>query len=115
MDLTKKFSEYGFGETPRNLTWKCTTNESCYKSATLIGNWNESRFDVEHASTPKPLPSQFDHYFETTNKASYMTQTVQHNNIGFSKVQGSFPGHQPKFTEPMESTVMASYKHPNQT
>ncbi len=40
------------------LGWQTRTNESAYSSDTLIGNWNEERFDVTRLSQPKCLPSQ---------------------------------------------------------
>ena len=49
-------------ETPQEklntFGWKVTTNEELYTSDTLIGNWNEERFDVKNLRRPKPLPSQ---------------------------------------------------------
>ena len=44
-----KFEQFG---------WRSTTNESSYSSGTLVGNWNEERFDVKELSNAKPLPSQ---------------------------------------------------------
>ena len=38
--------------------WKVTTNEESYSSDTLIGNWNEEKFDIKSMSRSKPLPSQ---------------------------------------------------------
>ncbi|XP_071958270.1 cilia- and flagella-associated protein 68-like [Antedon mediterranea] len=57
-----KFKQYG---------WRCTTKENCYSPQTLVGNWNERRFDIEKVRVPKQLPSQYDHYFDTTYDASY--------------------------------------------
>ena len=45
----KKFQQFG---------WRTTTNESAYSHKTLIGNWNEERFDVSKLVEAKPLPSQ---------------------------------------------------------
>ena len=45
----KKFQQFG---------WRTTTNESAYSNETLIGNWNEERFDVSKLVEPRPLPSQ---------------------------------------------------------
>ena len=45
----KKFQQFG---------WRCTNTESSYNTSTLIGNWNEQRFDINRISKPKPLPSQ---------------------------------------------------------
>ncbi|XP_048199789.1 UPF0686 protein C11orf1 homolog isoform X2 [Perognathus longimembris pacificus] len=44
-----KFSQYG---------WRCTTNEDSYSNRTLIGNWNQERYDLKNIVQPKPLPSQ---------------------------------------------------------
>ena len=38
--------------------WKVTTNEEQFSTKTLIGNWNEERFDVKELRRRKPLPSQ---------------------------------------------------------
>ena len=45
----KKLQQFG---------WRCTKNESSYQTSTLIGNWNEQRFDINRISKPKPIPSQ---------------------------------------------------------
>lgn len=45
----KKFQQFG---------WRCTNTESSYNTNTLIGNWNEQRFDINRISKPKPIPSQ---------------------------------------------------------
>lgn len=46
----KKFSQFG---------WRCTNNESSYSpTRTLVGNWNEQRFDISTLSQAKPIPSQ---------------------------------------------------------
>ncbi|XP_071806355.1 cilia- and flagella-associated protein 68-like [Asterias amurensis] len=60
-----KFKQYG---------WRTTTKEDCYSPQTLVGNWNEERFDIERVRVPKRLPSQFEHYFETTHMDSYKTE-----------------------------------------
>ncbi|XP_040832862.1 UPF0686 protein C11orf1 homolog isoform X3 [Ochotona curzoniae] len=44
-----KFSQYG---------WRCTTNENSYSNRTLMGNWNQERYDLKNIVQPKPLPSQ---------------------------------------------------------
>ncbi|XP_044171499.1 UPF0686 protein C11orf1 homolog isoform X2 [Acropora millepora] len=60
----KKFQQFG---------WRCTNTESSYNTSTLIGNWNEQRFDINRISKPKPIPSQYSHYFETTYGSGYNT------------------------------------------
>nr|XP_034346733.1 UPF0686 protein C11orf1 homolog isoform X3 [Arvicanthis niloticus] len=44
-----KFFQYG---------WRCTTNENSYSDRTLVGNWNQERYDLKNIVKPKPLPSQ---------------------------------------------------------
>lgn len=44
-----KFQQFG---------WRCTTNETGFKSDTLIGNWNEERYDVKYLARNKTIPSQ---------------------------------------------------------
>uniref|UniRef100_A0A2R8MMX8 Cilia and flagella associated protein 68 n=1 Tax=Callithrix jacchus TaxID=9483 RepID=A0A2R8MMX8_CALJA len=46
---TSKFFQYG---------WRCTTNENTYSNRTLMGNWNQERYDLRNVVQPKPLPSQ---------------------------------------------------------
>ena len=38
--------------------WKSTTDESGYTPGTLIGNWNEERWDIKELMKVKTLPSQ---------------------------------------------------------
>ena len=38
--------------------WRCTNTESSYKTDTLIGNWNEERYDLEKRKVAECLPSQ---------------------------------------------------------
>lgn len=49
--------------------WRTHTTD--YSSDTLIGNWNEERFDVVKLAQSKCLPSQYSHYFETTYSQGY--------------------------------------------
>ena len=44
-----KFNQFG---------WRCTNKETAFTNCTLIGNWNEERFDNNIAKRAKPLPSQ---------------------------------------------------------
>ena len=50
----KKLQQFG---------WRCTNTESSYNTSTLIGNWNEQRFDINRISKPKPIPSQVRYMF----------------------------------------------------
>ncbi|XP_041910652.1 UPF0686 protein C11orf1 homolog [Arvicola amphibius] len=54
-----KFFQYG---------WRCSTNENSYSNRTLIGNWNQERYDLKNIVKPKPLPSQGAHGLERCNK-----------------------------------------------
>ena len=44
-----KFNQFG---------WRCTNKETSYGNDTLVGNWNEERFDNKISKNAKPLPSQ---------------------------------------------------------
>lgn len=80
---TKKLEQSG---------WRTGTNENAYSTDTLIGNWNEQRFDVTYISKRRSLPSQvrpafmtaqfathlgmglgvqYDHCYETTSRKDY--------------------------------------------
>ena len=128
-NATKRFSDYDFNDTEtfKEATWKCTTNESCYTSGTLIGNWNESRYDVKYMTKNKPLPSRYNHYFETSHKSSYKGSqpmknlSTQVKLLGVSKEARIFPVHQPELVSSyykqlynnFESTSTATYTDPN--
>ncbi len=43
-----KFDQFG---------WRCTNKENSYSSDTVVGNWNEEKYDVKEQSKAKPLPS----------------------------------------------------------
>jgi len=55
----------------RQFGWRCTNSESLYESDTLIGNWNEAKFDLKEIKKNKPLPGQYDHYYTSTNAEAY--------------------------------------------
>ncbi|XP_076781274.1 cilia- and flagella-associated protein 68 isoform X1 [Arvicanthis niloticus] len=102
-----KFFQYG---------WRCTTNENSYSDRTLVGNWNQERYDLKNIVKPKPLPSQFGHYFETTYDANYNRKTPQPVHR-FKREPHWFPGHQPELDPPQykcteKSTYMNCYSKP---
>ncbi|XP_055958912.1 cilia- and flagella-associated protein 68-like [Patella vulgata] len=78
--------------------WRCTTKEDAYSNTTLIGNWNEKRFDISRIKN-KPLPSQYNHYFESTYDASHnvapnqMPRELKHLK---ARHPHAFPSHQPE-------------------
>lgn len=45
----EKFGQFG---------WRCTNKENSYANDTLVGNWNEERFDVSKQGEAKRIPSQ---------------------------------------------------------
>ncbi|XP_008688314.1 UPF0686 protein C11orf1 homolog isoform X1 [Ursus americanus] len=102
-----KFSQYG---------WRCTTNENAYSNRTLMGNWNQERYDLRNIVQPKPLPSQFGHYFETTYDMSYNNK-MPLSTHRFEREPHWFPGHQPELDPPRhkcteKSTYVTSYSEP---
>ncbi|KAM7337616.1 cilia- and flagella-associated protein 68 isoform X1 [Alexandromys fortis] len=102
-----KFFQYG---------WRCSTNENSYSNRTLIGNWNQERYDLKNIVKPKPLPSQFGHYLESTYDASYNSKKPQSAHR-FKREPHWFPGHQPELDPPHnkcteKSTFMNSYSKP---
>ncbi|XP_060229682.1 cilia- and flagella-associated protein 68 isoform X2 [Meriones unguiculatus] len=104
---SSKFSQYG---------WRCNTNENSYSIRTLMGNWNQERYDLKNIVTPKPLPSQFGHYFETTYDANYNSKKPQSAHR-FKREPHWFPGHQPELDPPHnkctgKSIYMSSYSEP---
>jgi len=46
---TNKFNQFG---------WRCTNKENSFANNTLVGNWNEERFDVTKLKEAKRIPSQ---------------------------------------------------------
>ena len=66
----KLWDKGGKADSADQLGW-CRTHTTDYSSDTLIGNWNEERFDVTKLSQSKCLPSQYSHYFETTYSQGY--------------------------------------------
>ncbi|XP_036775609.1 cilia- and flagella-associated protein 68 isoform X3 [Manis pentadactyla] len=102
-----KFFQYG---------WRCTTHENAYSNQTLMGNWNQERYDLTNIVQPKPLPSQFGHYFETTYDTSYNNK-MPLSTHRFERAPHWFPGHQPELDPPQykctgKSTYMNSYSKP---
>ncbi|NXC40152.1 CK001 protein, partial [Penelope pileata] len=99
-DSPAKFSQYG---------WRCTTNENQYSLKTLMGNWNEERFDIQSIARPRPLPSQYAHCFETTYAANYAKEKRQRARR-FEPEPHWFPGHQPELDPPLfKCTAQSCY------
>ncbi|ELT87954.1 hypothetical protein CAPTEDRAFT_155736 [Capitella teleta] len=104
-----KFGQFG---------WRCTNKESSYSDKTLVGNWNEERFDIEHMKTAKPLPSQYAHYFDSVCNSSYSTQPLQvPESLKNLKARHShgFPGHQPELDLPKLQSQCNSWQTTSRT
>ncbi|KAG9482170.1 hypothetical protein GDO78_011066 [Eleutherodactylus coqui] len=93
VDITpeRKFKQYG---------WRCTTKEDAYCNKTLIGNWNEERYDLCKLEERKPMPSQFAHYYETSYHAEYLRNSDSAGKQDFKREPHFYPGHQPELTPP---------------
>ncbi|XP_028931001.1 UPF0686 protein C11orf1 homolog isoform X1 [Ornithorhynchus anatinus] len=95
-----KFSQYG---------WRCGTNEDTYSLRTLMGNWNQERYDLREIVKPQPLPSQLAHYFETTYAASYSRPPTS-SPRRFQREPHCFPAHQPELDPPRyKATARSCY------
>ncbi|KAM4702981.1 cilia- and flagella-associated protein 68 [Rhinophrynus dorsalis] len=95
--LESKFKQYG---------WRCTTNEDSYSNKTLMGNWNQERFDLRKLEERKPLPSQYDHYYQTTYSCEYPKMNTVTRVL--KKEPHVFPGHQPELIPPEYRTPRKS-------
>ncbi|XP_013412320.1 UPF0686 protein C11orf1 homolog [Lingula anatina] len=109
-----KFDQFG---------WRCTTKENAYNNNTLIGNWDEERYDIEKQKIPQRLPSQHNHYFETTYGVAHNTQprkvpeSLKHLKMRY---HNAFPHHQPELdtntakeiNNSWETTTRVSYCDP---
>lgn len=86
----QKFGQFG---------WRCTNKENSYSNDTLVGNWNEQRFDLSRQRQAKPLPSQYAHYFETTYRSNFNEGGNEvPRKMTHMKARGphAHPGHQPE-------------------
>uniref|UniRef100_H3BHK3 Cilia and flagella associated protein 68 n=1 Tax=Latimeria chalumnae TaxID=7897 RepID=H3BHK3_LATCH len=87
---SNKFNQYG---------WKCATYEDQYSNDTLIGNWNEERFDIKKLVQRKPLPSQYAHYYQTTYSSAYNKED-RLRPLQIKREPHAFPAHQPELNPP---------------
>ncbi|XP_075460526.1 cilia- and flagella-associated protein 68 isoform X1 [Ascaphus truei] len=99
-------------------SWLCTTKEDSYSNKTLIGNWNQERFDLRTLQERKPLPSQYAHYYQTSYASEYPEQHSLYVRKVLQKEPHCFPGHQPELNPPqskphqMSSCYMIEYTSP---
>ncbi|CAI8027662.1 UPF0686 protein C11orf1 homolog [Geodia barretti] len=87
--------------------------ECAYSPNTLIGNWNEKRFDVSLLSQARPLPSQYNHYFESTYTQSFSKEPQKvPEALKFSRGKreiSAFPAHQPVLDPPQIKQTYDSF------
>lgn len=50
--------DFGPNAKLKQYGWRCTTKEDSYSNKTLLGNWNQERYDLRKLEERKPLPSQ---------------------------------------------------------
>jgi len=107
-----KFDQFG---------WRCTNKESGFGISTLVGNYSEERFDLKQRLKSKPLPSQYNHYFDTTYDTDFNKQEpkIPEDARGLKRYHPrTFPGHQPEVDTAQAKAVyndwntnsMASYR-----
>uniref|UniRef100_A0A8C5MV40 Uncharacterized protein n=1 Tax=Leptobrachium leishanense TaxID=445787 RepID=A0A8C5MV40_9ANUR len=94
-----KFKQYG---------WRCTTKEDSYSNRTLIGNWNQDRYDLSILKERKPMPSQYAHYYETSYTVEYTKNNTSTEKQVFKKEPHVFPGHQPELDSTPGKNLMRS-------
>ncbi|XP_064650873.1 cilia- and flagella-associated protein 68-like [Lineus longissimus] len=110
----QKFTQFG---------WRSTTKDTSYSNNTLIGNWNEQRFDIAKQRQSKRLPSQYGHYFQTSYDASHNTQPYSPPEVLKhlkARQPHAFPHHQPELDHQsqkdeynsFETTQRVSYADP---
>uniref|UniRef100_A0A6I8RD92 Uncharacterized protein n=2 Tax=Xenopus tropicalis TaxID=8364 RepID=A0A6I8RD92_XENTR len=106
---------YGPVQRREQFCWGRATNENSYSNKTLMGNWNQEHFDLSHLEKRKPLPSQYDHYYQSSYSSSY--NKTKTGSLGFKREPHIFPGHQPELesleSKPLQkSCYMLDYCHP---
>ncbi|KAM8927675.1 cilia- and flagella-associated protein 68 [Pelodytes ibericus] len=94
-----KFKQYG---------WRCTTKEDSYSNKSLMGNWNQERYDLCKLAERKPIPSQYDHYYQTSYSAAHPKKDAGRQ--VFKEEPHIFPGHQPELdTSPGKNLKRTCY------
>lgn len=98
----------------RQFGWRCTNSESLYESGTLIGNWNESRFDLKEIKKNKPLPSQCAHYYTSTQAEAYNTDPLHRQPEDLKLYKDRLPHaysiHQPELDSNDQKAVCNSWQ-----
>lgn len=112
---SSKFNQFG---------WRCTNKENSFSNDTLIGNWNEERFDNNISRQAQRIPGQHEHYFQSTYGVGYNKSPpyeVPKELIHLKERHShAFPGHQPEIDNgrlksvynSWETTTRSSYVDP---
>ncbi|CAL1543464.1 unnamed protein product [Lymnaea stagnalis] len=108
----------------RQYGWRCSTNEDLYSTRTLIGNYNEERFDLKEIKKNKPLPSQYNHYYQPVYATSYNKSPLHRYPDDLKRLKGRLPRaysvHQPEldtlaqkaYCNSWETSYRTSFLHP---
>lgn len=92
------------------------TNENCYRNECLIGNWNEERYDISRQKMIKRLPSDYEHYFDTTYHLAFDKKPyevpAELKNLKRRHPRG-FPAHQPELDSPYLKAINNSWQTTN--
>ncbi|CAG5113892.1 Oidioi.mRNA.OKI2018_I69.chr2.g7982.t1.cds [Oikopleura dioica] len=91
-----KFQQYG---------WRCTNKEDSYSNNTLVGNWNEIRWDSTECNKRKPIPNkEILEQWNSSYRIGYnKNDQKERNQQRLSQLEESktttrsFPRHQPEF------------------
>ncbi|KAM9299400.1 cilia- and flagella-associated protein 68 [Gastrophryne carolinensis] len=100
--------DYGPGAKFKQYGWRCTTKEDSYSNKTLLGNWNQERYDLQKLEERKPLPSQYAHYYESSYSADYLRKNDSSARQVFKREPHVFPGHQPELSPSQYRTLQKS-------
>ncbi|XP_072282834.1 cilia- and flagella-associated protein 68 [Pyxicephalus adspersus] len=92
--------DYGSDVKLKQYGWRCTTKEDSYSNKTLLGNWNQERYDLCKLKERKPLSSQYAHYYETSYSADYTKKGGLDARQVFKREPHVFPAHQPELDPP---------------
>ncbi|KAL8582641.1 hypothetical protein ACOMHN_028706 [Nucella lapillus] len=94
--------------------WRCTNKESSYGKDSLIGNWNEERFDLQKRRVAECLPSQTAHYFDSVHNSSYNTDPKLRVPEELKNLNGrhshAYPSHQPELDNDSLKSIYNSWK-----
>lgn len=88
-----KFKQFG---------WRCTTKENSYSDQTLVGNWNQQRFDTQRRLRRVTMPGDDDTWDTTYREGYNRIDLIQENEASLKlkanhkEEKNAFPHHQPE-------------------